>query len=769
VKLLLSLLLLSTLIYGKAEFRQQRLGVPSEEASSVKIEVASEVVESRTKISSEDLERAKNKAYEEERGRFLLILAGRIIEYHYNREINQRIDVNKAAFEEYLKMVDPRKNILHKEDISKIKYDIKKTLYMLDGSLFDVTHGLVSERLDYIDEVLKILPTIKLNLYKKGTLESDFKKRSYVSSKKELFNRWVRNYKRDVLLEYFNYLTEKEKDLEQKERNLIFEKRLSRKNVDKKILKIAKDNVLDAYKRSYKRVRKMNEASYRDLFINSILQVYDPHSYYLDPERNEEFKIDMSKRLSGIGVKLSARKDIIKFDSIMPNGPAWRTKGVDAGDELIGVKDPKTGEFISLIGKTTSEAAKKIRGKRGTSVEIKLKKKSGKETIVTIKRDIVNFNEGRSYSMIIEHQGKLKNKKLGYIYLPSFYKDSKEFSLFQTKGPRVSVSKDLKKEIAYLKKHQVDGIILDLRFNGGGSLDESQKVVGAFVKKTPVVQIRNIDKSVDVLDDGDNGSVDYEGKMIVMVNGGSASASEIVAAALQDIGRAIIVGTEHSFGKGTVQTLRDLDSNFNIVKANKFINKRYGKDKKLGAFKYTVQKFYRINGESTQKRGVLSDILVPDKTSVSNYFERNKDHALKWDTIKPLKYEKKTISKIKDLKKNSENRVSKNKYFKKLNKILNYKRNMKEKTLKKISYQDVKKEEESIYKMNKALSEFKDSNLKVKVNMESLRKGQTNSVEFRSKEFEEIFKERESDMIESLQKDLQLSETIEIFSEYLRD
>ena len=345
---------------------------------------------------------------------------------------------------------------------------------------------------------------------------------------------------------------------------------------------------------------------------------FDPHSGYYEPKDKENFDIGMSGTLEGIGARLQTEGDYTKVVSIVPGGPAWKGKDLEENDLIMKVTQEDDEEGVDVTGFRLDDVVKMIRGKKGTKVKLSVKKVDGSIEDIIIVRDVVIIEESYAKSAILNFPDKIQN--IGYIKLPRFYAD---FS--RRGGP--SCSKDIAKELEKLQAQNVNGVILDLRNNGGGSLRDVVKMSGLFIEEGPIVQVKSRSRRPEVLEDVDP-RVQYRGPLVVMVNSFSASASEILAAALQDYNRAIIVGSNSTFGKGTVQRFFDLDR---AIRGNSEV-------KPLGEIKMTIQKFYRVNGGSTQLKGVTPDIILPDRYHYFKTGEKDHDFAMEWTEIAPVMY-----------------------------------------------------------------------------------------------------------------------------------
>ncbi len=379
----------------------------------------------------------------------------------------------------------------------------------------------------------------------------------------------------------------------------------------------ARKKVLKSNDDYFKRLKNFDRNDRLSVYFNAITGIYDPHTEFFPPKDKANFDIGMSGQLEGIGAQLQEKDGYIKVSSIVPGSASYKQGQLKTGDIILkvgqGASDP-----VDVVDMRLEDVVVLVRGKKGTEVRLTVKKPDASIVVIPIIRDIVLIEETYAQSAIIK--GK---KNIGYIKLPSFYAD------FSGKGGR-SCSQDVKKEIEKLKAENVDGIILDLRYNGGGSLPDVVDMAGLFIDKGPIVQVKQKTGLPQVLDDKNSSTV-YDGPLVVMINSNSASASEIMAAAIQDYKRGVIVGTSpSSFGKGTVQRFFDLDD---------YLPAQYSDIKPLGSVKVTTQKFYRINGDATQLKGVIPDIVLPDPYYLLDQGEKEQDYPMAWDEIAPAKYE----------------------------------------------------------------------------------------------------------------------------------
>ncbi|MEY4926825.1 MAG: hypothetical protein RI894_1261, partial [Bacteroidota bacterium] len=407
----------------------------------------------------------------------------------------------------------------------------------------------------------------------------------------------------------------------------------------------ARKKVLKVHDDWFKRLKELKPEDMYAVYLNSITTAYDPHSNYMAPEQKKDFDINMSGKLEGIGATLQAKDSYIRVTSLVLGSPAWKTGKLKVDDLILKVAQG-SGEPVDLTDMSINEAIKMIRGKKGTEVRLTIKKTDGTVVVVPIIRDIVELEDGFAKSSMIENEGM---EKIGYIDLPRFYAD------FEDRNGR-KCSRDMEVEVKKLITEGAKGIIIDLRGNGGGSLNDVVEIGGLFINKGPIVQVKSREGKPEQLNDYKPGTV-YDGPLVIMTDQYSASASEILAAAMQDYGRAVIVGGKSTFGKGTVQRFFDLDL---------YVQEEFKNLRPLGSVKLTTQKFYRIDGTTTQLQGVIPDVILPDSYAyIDKYGEKSESYPLKWDEIAPATYKKaEGLSGIMaNIKKASETRVSKDKHF----------------------------------------------------------------------------------------------------------
>ncbi len=559
---------------------------------------------------------------------------------HYQpKDIND--DFSSQIFDFYLDQVDGGRRFLTQEDIAKLegyRTSIDDQAQAGQFEFFDASVQMLEAALDktqgYYREMLEMPFDYETNEF----IELDGDKKPFAQHDDELEEYWRKYLKYETVERIVNKTKEEEKKGEE-EAPKSFEE----------IEQESREEVLEFLDDWYGRMRKLKREDRLSVYLNTFTHIFDPHSEYYQPIDKENFNIRFSGRLEGIGATLRTEDDYTKVVRIVVGGPAWKQKELEENDVILKVKQEDEDEPKDIAGMVINDVVQLIRGDKGTKVTLTVKKIDGSVKDITITRDVVVLEEQFAKSLILEGE-EGSEERIGYILLPSFYAD------FQNKNGRFC-STDVAAEIEKLKAKNVDGIILDLRYNGGGSLRDVVKMTGLFIEKGPIVQVKSRISDPEVLKDSDS-RVQYDGPLVVMVNSYSASASEILAAALQDYGRAVIVGSPSTFGKGTVQRFIDLDRTI----------RGFNELKPLGEIKLTTQKFYRVNGGSTQLRGVTPDIILPDNFFYIKTGERDREYAMEWTEIDPVEYDQDVleVDNISKLRSRSEKRIEENEAFQKI-------------------------------------------------------------------------------------------------------
>ena len=545
-----------------------------------------------------------------DRDKLLLELISYVLDqgHFVKKEIND--DFSKKVFNEYLNIIDPYKRYFYKSDIEEFKkYEDQLDNKFINAEIdfFDLTYKRVQARFNESKLIYKEILNSPFDYKLDENFNADFESLDYVVNKAEMKDRWRKQLKFSSIETYNNLLEEQESKLEDdpsyKMKSLSEIELEARKATIKNL-----DEMYDFYE-------DITRTDWFSFYLNSFVEQYDPHTIYYNPEAKDRFDVDMSGNYAGIGARLSKKFDKIEVVEIISGGPAWRQNSLEVGDIILKVRQSDEDESTSIGGMPISDAVKLIKGPKGTNVILTIKKVDGEITDLKIKRDIVLLEETYLRSSIVKKQENL----YGFINLPKFYID------FDNSSGR-DAARDIKKEIIRLKNLGIKGLAIDLRNNGGGSLKTVVEMAGLFIQEGPVVQVRSMDKKSEILRDKDR-SITWEGPLVILVNEFSASASEILAAAMQDYKRAIIIGGKQTYGKGTVQNVLDL---------NRMVRSNTNGD--LGALKFTTQKYYRINGGSTQLEGVKSDVVVPNKYTYIDFGEKDQENPLEWDMIDPVSY-----------------------------------------------------------------------------------------------------------------------------------
>jgi len=555
-------------------------------------------------------------------------------------------EFSKKVFENYLESIDGAKRFFTRKEVERLEvYRLKLDDQANAGSFecFDLSLELLNSALDKTQGYYREILAKPFDFTVDETIELDGDKRAYAKNDAELKEYWRRYLKYETLDRFVAKMEAQEKE-EAKKTSDAQENEVKKKTPEE-LEKVAREDVLKLFDDFYDRLRKLKREDRLSVYLNAISGIYDPHTNYLQPIEKENFDIRFSGRLEGIGAQLLSEDDYTKVSSIVVGGPAWKGKELQENDIILSVAQGSAPP-VDIKGMQINDVVQLVRGAKDTEVRLTVKKVDGTVKVISIIRDIVVIDERFAKSLILD--GGAKGEKIGFIYLPSFYAD------FEHRDGRFC-SQDVAIEIAKLKAEKVDGIILDLRNNTGGSLNDVVRMSGFFIEKGPIVQVKSRSGMPDIQNDLDAG-VQYNGPLIVMVNSYSASASEILAAALQDYGRAIIVGSSPStFGKGTVQRFVDLDRTV----------RGFEQYKPLGSVKMTMQKFYRINGGSTQKKGVIPDIILPDSYYYLKTGEQEEKYSLDWTEIEPVAFSQNVmkINSLDKIKANSEARIKGNEVF----------------------------------------------------------------------------------------------------------
>lgn len=534
----------------------------------------------------------------------ILQLVGAILtQGHYEpKDIND--DFSKKIFNKYFEDLDPEKNIFLQSDIKSLdrfSTHIDDEVKGAPVEFFKAAGQLFDTRVKELEEVYKAILAKPFDFTVNETYVGDDDKKSFPADDAARREEW-RKYLKYLTLQRYSDLMDSRESSKGKEG--------ATNKTDAELEKEAREKVLAIMNRTFDRYRtKFSEEDKFNVFVNVITEMMDPHTEFMPPLDKRYFDETMSGKFYGIGAQLTYEEGNIKIASVLPGGPAQKNGGVEAGDFIVRVA--QEGEApVDLSGFTVQDAVKLIRGKLGSKVTVTLRKKDGSLKPITLVREEIVQDEAYVRSVVVKEG----SQKVGYIYLPEFYANFQEANGAHS-------GDDVAKEVKKLKAEGVDGIVMDLRNNGGGALYDVIQIAGLFIDDGPVVQVRDRQGKPTVMRDRDGGVL-YDGPLVVMVNEMSASASEILAAAMQDYGRGIVIGT-NTYGKGTVQRTIGLDPESGFMNTNS----------DLGSLKITLQKFYRINGGSTQQKGVVPDVVIPDYLQNLKIREKDNPYSLPYDEI----------------------------------------------------------------------------------------------------------------------------------------
>jgi carboxyl-terminal processing protease len=568
---------------------------------------------------------------DKEKEQLLVNLISHVLKRNHFSPADLTDEFSKDIFDIYITDLDPGKRYFLESDFKEFQayeYLIDDQIRDSKVELFNLTYERLLKRQEESEKIFAELIEKPFDFTVQESINTDYEKIPYSKNKKELKNHWRKILKLSALATYYDKIEEQKEQLEEETKNrsektnAFNTDQKSQSQKEKKSLeeleKETRAEIKKSMLESFVNNDDVERLDYFSLFVNAITSHFDPHTNYFPPQNKDSFDISMSGKLEGIGARLQKKMDYISVIEIISGGPASLSEDIEVGDKILKVAQENDTMATSIVGMRISDAVELIKGPKGSKVMLTLKKVDGSIEEITLIRDIVQLEETFAKSVIGEDEA----FKFGFIDLPKFY-----FDMEDPTG-RASGS-DIAQEINRLKTEGMDGLIIDLRNNGGGSLREVVEMAGLFVDKGPVVQIALKDKRTRTLRDSDSGEILWKGPLVIMVNEFSASASEILAAALQDYDRAVIIGSKQTFGKGTVQNFEDL---------NQWVrNNEYGD---LGAVKLTTQKFYRINGSSTQLEGVKSDVVTPGRFSYIEVGERDEEFPLPYDEIPKADYDK---------------------------------------------------------------------------------------------------------------------------------
>jgi len=548
------------------------------------------------------------------------------------KDIND--DFSEGVYTSFLTQIDQFKNYFYQSDIDdfqRFETQLDDQILKHDVSFFNLVYERLLKRIEASKGFYSKVLEQPFDFDIEEVYSTDYENSSYANSKSELLDKWRKQLKFYTISNYHD-LIESENKLKEEDPEYVS------KSLDS-LQSEARASILKTMTENSSVYDDLRRDDWMSMYINAIAEEFDPHTFYFAPNDKDNFDAQMSGKYEGIGARLQKRMDEISITELISGGSAWRQNKLEVGDIIMKVRQEEEIEAVNVVGMRLTDAIKLIKGPKGTNVILTLKKVDGTIEDLSIPRDEIELEETYAKSTIVKKEG----TTFGVINLPKFYIDFEDYNSRNAAG-------DVKKEIERLKAEGMEGLVLDLRNNGGGSLKTVVEMGGLFIDEGPIVQVRSTGEDKEVLKDTDRG-IEWAGPLVILVNELSASASEILAAAMQDYKRAIVIGSKQTYGKGTVQ---------NIVDLNRMIRSNTNGD--MGAFKFTTQKYYRINGGSTQLEGVKSDVVVPDRYSYIDIGEKDQDNPLAWDEIAPANYNvwestfdyKTTIQNSKDRMSNSD-------------------------------------------------------------------------------------------------------------------
>ena len=638
-------------------------------------------------------------------------------------------DFSEQVYTSFIEGLDPSKRYFTQKDLkefSKFKYEIDNQLLEDDVSFYNTVYANFTKKIKNAKSYYGELLAQPFRFNKNETIDIDYDKVPFAKNENQLIDYWRKQLKLNVLSRVQN-------KIEKQDAKVKKDPKTEKKSFND-LEKEARAEVLKNMDELYLRIEELEHEDWFSTFLNSVVGAFDPHTTYMAPRTKERFDQDMSGKLEGIGARLLKKGIYTEIFELVSGGPAWKQGELEAGDVIIEVAQGDK-EPLDIVGMRLDDAIKFIKGKKGTEVRLTVKKKlDGTTRIISIIRDVVELEETFVKSTIVEKEG----KKYGLINLPRFYID---FSDIDSRDS----AKDMEKEIARLKSENVSGLLIDLRNNGGGSLKTAIEIAGLFITEGPVVQVKYRGQDPIVKND-ENPKMQWDGAVVVLVNELSASASEIFAAAMQDYGRAVIIGGNQTYGKGTVQS---------VIPINNFYPK-YEKD--LGAIKMTIQKFYRVNGGSTQIEGVYSDIAMPNKYSYMKFGERDLTGALIWDKVPQAKYTKtNSYENFSDVINKSKNRIALDEQFKLINEYAKWLKENQEDTSYSLNFRDFSKESALLEIASKKYTNaFKN---KTKLNFESPK------YEFQLIEKDSVLGDKRTAWHKNLAKDIYVAEALNVLKD----
>lgn len=667
-----------------------------------------------------------------EKDKLLIEIISYVIERGHFDPKNIDNEFSENMFKEFIENMDGQHRFFLSSDIGnfkKYKYDLDDQIINSKTTFFDLVYNKLIQRQEIVKNFYEEILNKPFSFNEDEIISLDYKNAPYPTTLNDLKFLWRKRLKLSTLS---IYVDKKEDQINQKKIDSSYA------ILDDYILeKQSREITLSNMKNFFESVDELNRNDYFNIYINSLVKQFDPHSFYFSPNEKETFDTSISGKFEGIGARLGKKNQQITILEVISGGPVWKGNLLEPGDVILKVSD-SSGDPVEVTGMRLDDVVKLIKGPKGTNVILNVKRVDGTVNDVNIVRDIVELEESYAKASIIK-----KNEiNYGLIYLPKFYVDFKSYN-------ERNAANDVKKLIIQLKKEKINGLVLDLRDNGGGSLQTVVDITGYFIKTGPVVQVKSTGGKKQVLRDRDP-SIIWNGPLVVLVNELSASASEILAAALQDYNRAIVIGSKQTFGKGTVQNVVDLNK---IIAGNSYGN--------LGALKLTTDKFYRINGGSTQLEGVKSDIIFPNRYSFIEIGEKDQENPLPWDFIGSAQFSPSdTKNNFEYVQNESNKRIVSNTYLNLLKEEAKWVKEQQDQYKYSLNYSEFVRNRDSIVKISKKFDKI--GNYRSDLTIDWIEEDRLEIYANNS------FKEKRARWKETLIKDIQLNEAINILSDIVQ-
>lgn len=664
---------------------------------------------------------------EEQKEKVILNLIYQVLNSNHFSPQSINDEFSEKVYAEFISNLDFNKRFLLAEDLQALevhKTDIDNQIRVSDLAFFEQAYQLYQNRYTEVKGLYKEILAEPFDLQVDESLETDDEKLPFPASAEDRKDRWRKYLKFRVLGRIDEMMEDQESDTAQVDEVLTLEQMEAK----------AREKEMKLHDDWFNNLDDLERIDWLASYMNAITMVYDPHTQYFPPERKEDFEINMTGQLQGIGAQLQQKGDYVTISKVIVGSPCWKQGDLEVEDKILKVTQ-EDGSVVDLVGMSVRKAVKHIRGPKGTEVILTVRKLDGSKMDIPIVRDIVELESTFARSSVLGEG----EDKVGYIKLPKFYVN------FYGDANH-DCAEDVAKELEKLKKENVQGVILDLRNNGGGSLQGVIDIVGLFIDEGPVVQVKASGRRPQVLSDRKSGVV-YDGPLVVMVNQFSASASEIFAAAIQDYKRGVIVGSNSTFGKGTVQNVVDMDRAVSLA---------YKDLKPLGALKLTIQKYYRINGGTPQLKGVTPDVIMPDNYMYIPYGEKEQDFALPYDMIGAAEYQEWTagVSAYPEIVKRSAERMDTSSKFELIEEYALWIKEEQEETMVSLNLDEYRAEQEAYREEAKRFKGMRRTAIKLGV--------KNNAADIEAVNANEESKTRNENWFKAIERDLYLHEAYQI-------